>query len=387
MKVNEKKPLEFGKMLCDALMHTYEPQKLPPENVLFYWQGVFLSGMERIYLKSGEKKYFNYIKDYCDSVIGENGELYGFCHELTTDDMPPLAKCALTMLDHKQATLILYNLFDETGDEKYIKAAKTAAQSMYYWPVNSVGGYWHMMTQHNQMWLDGAYMAGPISVIYAKRFGDTTLRERAIKQIFIMDDFMKDEKTGLYFHGWDESKVAEWADPQTGLSQEIWGRALGWYTVAILDILEYIPKNHCAVERLSKIERDLLIALAKYQDKKTGMWYQVTDKPENKDNWVESSCTCLFIYSFAKAIRMGVLEGNEFDEVLNKAYAGIVERLYLDDEGYLVVDNVCVGTCIDSGTYEHYISCNTTKNDLHGAGAFILMCSEMDNYQNCKKQI
>ena len=382
MNLKDKSPLELGKMLCDSLMHTYEPQKLPPEGVLFYWQGVFLSGMERIYQKCGDKKYFNYIKDYADSVIGSNGELYGFCHELTTEDTPPLAKSALTMLDHKQATLILYNLYDETGDEKYIKAAKLAAKSMYFWPVNSVGGYWHMMTQHNQMWLDGAYMAGPISVIYAKRFGDTVLRERAIKQIFIMDDFMKDKNTGLYYHGWDESKEAQWADPETGLSAHIWGRALGWYTVAILDILEFIPKDHPAVERLSQIERDLLKALKKYQDEKTGMWYQVTDKPERADNWVESSCTNLFIYSYAKAIRMGVISKEEFGECLENAYSGINDRLFLSDDGYLIVDNVCVGTCIESGTYEHYINRDRTQNDLHGAGAFILMCSEMQNYRD-----
>ena len=383
MNVNEKTSLEYGKMLCDAMMHKYKPQDLPPKNVLFYYQGVLLSGMQRIYLQSGEKKYFNYIKDYCDSVLGPNGELYGFCHELSTDDTPPLAKSALTMLDHKQATIILYNLYDETGDEKYINAVKTAAQSMYYWPVNSKGGYWHMMTQHNQMWLDGAYMAGPVSVMYAKRFGEPVLRERAIKQVFIMDDFMKDEKTGLYYHGWDESKEMQWADKDTGLSSQIWGRAMGWYAVAILDILEYIPENHPAVERLQQIERDLLMALANFQDKETGMWYQIINKPEKEDNWVESSCTSLFIYSYAKAIRTGVVSKEELGDVLEKAYKGIVEnQLYLDEEGYLVIDNVSEGACIETGKYEYYINRKKTKNDMHGAGAFVLMCSEMQKYRD-----
>ena len=382
MNVNEKTPLEFGKMLCDSLMHTYEPQKLPPENVLFYHQGVFLSGMQNIYQLCGDKKYFNYIKDYCDAVLGPNGELYGFCHEITTPDMDWLQRFALCLLDNKQATILMYNLYDETGDEKYIKAAKTAAESMYYWPVNSYGGYWHMMYQPSQMWLDGAYMAGPLSVMYAMRFGEPVLRERAIKQIFIMDDFMKDEKSGLYYHGWDESKEAQWADKETGLSGQIWGRAMGWYAVAILDIMEYIPKDHPAVPRLSQIERDLLRALAKVQDKKTGMWYQVLDKPDEPDNWDESSCTNLFIYSYAKAIRMGVVSKDEFGEVLEKAYKGSIENLYIDDEGYLVVDDVCVGTCIETGTYEFYINRDKIKNDLHGAGAFILMCAEMQMYRD-----
>lgn len=377
-----KTPLQYGELACEAMMHRFKAEELPPKGALFYHQGVFLSGMQQIYLLDGEKKYFNYIKDYVDSVIGPDGELYGICHELTTPDMHHLSKVALTMLDNKQATIILYNIFDETGDQKYMNAIKTAAESMYYWPVNQYGGYWHMMTQHNQMWLDGAYMAGPLSVMYAKRFGDTTLRERAIKQVFIMDDFMKDEKTGLYFHGWDDSKEMAWADPETGLSSQIWGRAVGWYAVAILDILEYIPADHPAVPRLKQIEVDLLRALTKFQDPKTGMWFEVVDKPENEDNWVESSCTNLFIYSYAKAIRMGVADKAEFEKVLEKAYAGIVESLYYDEDGYLVVDHVCVGTCIDEGTYEHYINRAVIKNDLHGMGAFLLMCAEMEKYRN-----
>ncbi len=380
-----KRPIEYGKLACDAIMHQYTPDKLPPAGTLFYHQGVFLSGMQRIYLLCGNKKYFNYIKDYVDGAIGPNGEVYGICHEISEYDNSDWARGlrlrALTMLDCKQPSILFYNLYDETGDEKYMNAAKTIAESMYFWPVNEYGGYWHMMTQHNQMWMDGAYMAGPLSVMYADRFGDDVLRDRAINQIFIMDDHMKDEKTGLYYHGWDPTKETEWADPKTGLSANFWGRGVGWYPVAILDILDYIPKNHPAVERLKSIVRDLLEALVKFQDKKTGMWFEVLDKIDREDNWVESSCTNLFIYSYAKAMRMGII-GKEYDSVLQKAYDGIIKRLYFDDEGYLVIDNVCVGTCIESGTYEHYINRDTIKNDLHGAGAFILMCAEMERYMN-----
>lgn len=380
---NKKTALEYGKLVCEAIMHKFAPEKLPPEGVLFYHQGVFLSGMQQIYMLSGERKYFDYIKAYIDSVIGKNGELYGFCHEITDDSTADLAKRALTMLDHKQPTILLYNLYDETGDEKYINAIKTAAESMHFWPVNQYGGYWHMMTQHNQMWMDGAYMAGPLSVMYAARFGDTVLRDRAIKQIFLMEEFMKDEKTGLYYHGWDASKQEKWADPNTGLSGQFWGRAVGWYAVAILDMLDYLPKNYPGVERLKKIESDLLASLAKFCDKETGMWFEILDKPEKEDNWVESSCTSLFVYSYAKAMRLGVVS-KEYEPVMQKAYDSLIDRLYYDDEGYIVVDNICIGTCIDEGTYEHYINRAKIKNDLHGTGAFALMCAEAERYNRCK---
>ena len=379
-----KKPVEYGIDACSSIMNNFAPEKLPPEGVLFYHQGVALSGMQQIYLLTGEKKFFNYIKNYVDSVIGPNGELYGFNHEITTEDMPKLARNALTMLDNKQPTILLYNLYDETGDEKYLNAIKTVAQSMYFWPVNSKGGYWHMMTQPYQMWMDGAYMAGPLSVMYADRFGDTVLRERAIKQIFIMNEHMKDPKTGLYYHGWDESKAEQWADKQTGLSSYFWGRAVGWYAVAILDILDYIPEDHPAVSRLKDIEVDLLKSIVNFQDKKTGMWFNVLDKIDDPKNWVESSCTNLFIYSYAKAIRKDVI-GKEYEEVLMKAYKGIEDKLYYDEDGFIVIDNVCCGTCIDSGTYEHYICRAQLKNDLHGMGAFLLMCAEMQRYLDWEK--
>lgn len=381
-----KTPLDYGKLACEALMHQYTPQTLPPKGAMFYHQGVFLSGMQQIYKLCGDEKYFNYIKDYIDTVIGPNGEVYGIDHEAmeysTTPDWGTgISQQSLTMLDCKQPVILLYDLYEKTKDEKYKNAIEKISQSMYFWPVNNYGGYWHMMTQHHQMWMDGAYMAGPLSVMYSKFSGDPTLRERAIKQIFIMNDYMLDKKTGLYFHGWDPSKEMAWADKETGLSAQIWGRAVGWYAVAILDILDYIPEDHPAVERLKQIEADLLEALVKYQDEETGLWYEVLDKPNEKGNWVESSCTNLFIYSYAKAIRTGVV-GNEYAEVLEKAYKGIEDILYYDDEGYLVIDKVCIGTCIDEGTYEHYINRETIKNDLHGAGAFILMCAEMERYRN-----
>ncbi len=378
-------PLELGVKACEALMHKYEPEKLPPVGTLFYHQGVFLSGMQNIYYLTGEERFFNYIKRYVDSVIGENGELTGFVHERTTESTPHLAKIALTMLDHKQPTILLYNLYDETGDPKYMNAIKTVAESMYYWPVNEYGGYWHMMMQHNQMWMDGAYMAGPLSVMHAARFGDTVLRERAIKQIFIMHEHMRDEKTGLYYHGWDCTKEEPWADPETGLSSQFWGRAVGWYAVAILDIIEYLPKNHPSIAKLKEIEIDLLDSLLNFQDKKTGMWYEVLDRIEAEDNWLETSGTCLFVYSYAKAARMKIIDYKKYENFIDRAVEGLMDFITYDKDGFLEINNVCIGTCIDEGTYEHYINREKVTNDLHGAGAFILMCAELERFDRYRK--
>jgi len=288
--------VQYAAQACETIMHKFAPADLPPKGKFFYHQGVFLSGMERLYELTGDKKYFNYIKDYIDSVIGPNGELPGICHELGLE-VYGFGGNPDTEMDYKQPSILLYRLFDETGDEKYMNAIKSIGESMYYYPTNPYGGYWHKTSTPHQMWMDGAYMGGPLSVKYAKRFGDPTLRERAIKQVFLMEEHLKDDKTGLYYHGWDPIKKAEWADPETGLSAHFWGRAVGWYTVAILDILDEIPEDHPAVDRLKQIEIDLLDALMKFQDPKTGMWFELLDRPDDEKNWVESSCTNLFIYS------------------------------------------------------------------------------------------
>ena len=382
---NNLKPIQYGELACESIMNKYKSDELPPQRALFYHQGVFLSGMQNVYFITRNKKYFNYIKEYVDSCIGENGEVYGICHEKTQWKKPEswaenINLSAMTMLDNKQPSILLYNLYDETGDEKYLNAAKTLGESMYYWPVNCYGGYWHMMTQPHQMWLDGAYMAGPLSVMYSDRFGDSTLAERAITQILLMNKYMKDEKTGLYYHGWDESRTMSWADNETGLSSQFWSRALGWYAVAILDVLDYVSEEHPKKSELCEIEKNLLDSLINFQDQETGMWYQVVDKIHSNDNWVESSGTCLFIYSYAKALRMNIIKGERYKKVLMKAYEGIIKSLYFDEKGNLVIDNICNGTCIESGTYEHYISRTRVKNDLHGAGAFVLMCAEMERF-------
>ena len=378
-----KTPLEYGVMAVEAVMHKYKAQELPPAGSFFYTQGVCLWGVQQIYQLTGEKKYFNYIKDYVDSVIAPDGSIYGMVHELGMPEFSDYAPRCLAMLDCKQPSVLLHLLYDETGDAKYMKGIKAVAESMYYYPINRFGGYWHMMTQPFQMWLDGAYMAGLLSVMYAKRFGDNVLRDRAVNQVLIMHDHMRDEKTGLYYHAWDDSKQMPWADPETGLSPQFWGRGMGWYPAAVMDILEYLPKNHPEAETLKNIVREIFEAIIKYQDIESGMWYEVLDQPGREGNWLESSVTQLFCYALVKARRMGVI-GDEYDDVIERTYRGIIGNCYIDEEGYLVIDNVCLGACVNDGSYEYYINRPKGKNDMHAIGTFCFLMAEIER---CKKEL
>lgn len=377
----ERSALQYAALACETIMRRFAPHEVPPAGAFWYHHGVLFSGMERVYEMTGEAKYFDYIKAFADSAIGPNGEIRGICQEFDPD-YKDVAHNALFTMDGKQCAIILYKLYDETGDVKYMNALKTLTESMYYYPTNIYGGYWHKITTPHQMWLDGAFMGGPLIARYAKRFGVPVLRERAIKQIFLMADHLKDEKTGLYYHGWDPTLEAEWADKETGLSPQFWGRAIGWYAVAILEIMDEIPADHPAVARMKQIEADLLEALAKYADPQTGMWFQIIDKPGAEGNWIESSCSYLFTYSIAKAIRKGIVSAEKYMPIVEKAFASAIQRLRYDDEGSIDIDNICIGTNINEGTYEYYINRPCETNHIIGMGAFVLMCTEVEK---CRK--
>lgn len=357
-----RSPLEWAESACDALMAKFEPEQLPPDR-FHYHQGVFLSGMEKCWNASGKKKYFDYLKRWVDSQVLEGGRI----KKHNPDE-----------LDDIQPGVLLYNLYEQTGDEKYKQALNYLVPLLKAWKTNPSGGFWHKGRYPNQMWLDGLYMAGPIAVQYAEAFGESEYYDMMTYQALLMAKYTKDPVTGLLYHGWDETKAADWADPDTGLAPEFWGRAIGWYPVALLEMFEHLPEDHKDKAELVVILQDLLKALVKYQDPATGLWHQVVDKGELPDNWLENSCTALYVHAIAKAVRFGYLEP-EYMACAWKGYQGVIDTLEFNEKAHVVIGKICIGTGI--GDYAHYIARPTSENDLHGAGAFILMCVEMSHAQ------
>lgn len=352
-------PLQYAEKACDTLMNKFEAENLPPVGRFHYHQGVFLSGMEKTYMENKNEKYYEYIKRWVDSIILPDGTI---------------TKYDKGQFDDMQPGILLYGLYKRTGDERYVKALHEIVPLIKSWPVNNEGGFWHKDRYPNQMWLDTLYMAGPLAVEYAATFNEPSYFDIMTFQAILMEKHTKDSKTGLLYHGWDASKQTPWSDPETGRAPEIWGRALGWYPVAALDMLEFIPEDHKDRQKLIDMVVDILKSLPKFQDEKTGLWYQVVDKIDRPENWVETSCSSLFSYAIAKAVRMGFLD-KEYLKYAQKGYQGVIDRIKYDDKGDIIIDNICVGTGI--GDYQHYINRPTSENDLHGAGAFILMCVEM----------
>ncbi len=353
-----KTALEYAKEASDTLMKKFAPKDLPPKGRFHYHQGVFLSGMQKTYELCGEEKYYEYIKTWVDSVIGEDGSVNTFDRG---------------QLDDIQPGVLLFMLYKRTGDDRYKKALFTLLPVIRDFPRNEEGGFWHKDVYPEQMWLDGLYMAGPICAQFGSEFGEKEYFDIAIFQALLMEKKTKDAKTGLWYHAWDCSRKQSWADPVTGLSPEFWGRSIGWVPVAILEELDFIPKGYKNREELIRLTTDLIRAVCRYQDEKSGLWYQVVDKGGRSGNWLESSCTCLFTAAICKAVQKGFLEP-AYLEYAKKGYRGIIDRLKYNEKG-VVIDNICIGTGV--GNYEHYCSRPTSENDLHGVGAFLIMCTEI----------
>ena len=350
--------LDYAAAAADTVMNKYTASTLPPSDRFHYHQGVFLTGMEKLYEITGDKKYFDYIKAWADYNIKPDGAIPN-CHLDEFDDMQP--------------GRLLIALYDATNDERYKTALDTIIFAAERFPKNALGGVWHKGHCKNQMWLDCMYMMGSVVTEYALRFNEPYLIEVVCRQMYLMYENMKIPRTGLLYHAWDHSKKARWADAVTGCSPEHWGRALGWFTVAVTEIASMLPRTNAHKTRAEEISRELIKAVASYQDDKTGLWYQVVDKGSDSHNWLETSCGALFVYAMAKARESGITDGS-FDESIQRGYEGVTSMTRTDKDG-LVLDGVCVGTGVGDAAY--YFSRPTAPADLHGMGAFLLMCAQI----------
>lgn len=353
-------PIEWAKKACDSLMNTYEAGELPPAHRWHYHQGVFLCGMELLWEAVQEDRYVDYIQQYVDDLVDEYGNFY----------------FARDELDAVQAGLLLFNLHERTGKLKYRIAAEKLRNLLLTLNKTSEGGFWHKDKYANQMWLDGLYMAGVFSLKYANQYGEAGLRETALHQEKLMRKNMQDETTGLLYHAWDESRRMPWANPATGCSPEFWSRSLGWYGLALAQFLDLLPTHNPGRAELVSTLRDFVQSLIRYQDEESGLWYQVVDKGEQSDNWLETSGTCLFVYTIAKAVKQGIV-GEAALVAAKKGYEGLIAVLQWDENDRLILPDICVGT--GAGDYENYVTRPKVNNDLHGVGALVMACVEMES--------
>jgi len=350
--------LDYARLACDTQMSKENDEMMFSYTRGFsYHNGVFLSGMQRVYKLTGENKYFDYIKKWVDVFIDEDGNLH---------------KARMGQLDDLQSASLLFDLYKETKDERYKKVLDMVAPLYKKWDTNEFGGFYHKDIFPNQMWLDSLYMACPTIVRYGKENDDTTYFDLAYTQMKLMWNNMRDNRTGLLYHCWDSSKTAKWADKVTGLAPEFWGRALGWYAVTVFDLASYMPDSYEKKKEFIDNGISLINAILKYRDENTKKWFQIVNRTNDPDNWIETSCSCLFTYAIAKGINEGYLD-ESYRKIAQECFDGIIKDIKIND-GKIEIDDICIGTGVMS--YDKYLLRPRETNDLHGIGAFVLMCSE-----------
>ncbi|WP_062050048.1 glycoside hydrolase family 105 protein [Bacillus sp. JCM 19034] len=352
--IQGKSALEWAENAAKSLMDEFEPIMLPPANRWHYHQGVFLCGVYQLYLETANEAYFHYVKEYVDKLVDENGNFY----------------FERDQLDAIQPGLLLLPLYEQTGDDRYKVAASKLRNLLKTINQTSEGGFWHKDKYPYQMWLDGLYMAGPFTLQYGQQFNEPKLVDLVLKQEALMRKNTFDPETGLYFHGWDESGMTPWSVPKTNTAPEIWGRSLGWYGLAVVDLITLLPEDHEKRSELIRVLQDLIKNLVRYQDEESGLWYQIINKGNLPDNWLESSCSSLFVYTIAKAAKCGFIDST-YAKYAKKGYEGIISQyVEEDEEGKLALTGICIGTSI--GVYDYYVNRQTSVNDLHGVGTFIM---------------
>jgi len=371
----QKKSEITSNILVDNFIKLYpDTIAYPTEAKSYKWnyeQGLIMEAMYRVWKSTGKDYIFDYIKKNIDYYVQENGAIRTYTYDsFNIDNITP--------------GRVLLQLYEITRLEKYKTGADTLLKQIRNQPRTSEGGFWHKKIYPNQMWLDGLYMAEPFYAEYANMFFQPEYFDDIATQFLLIKKNLYDSKTGLYFHGWDETKKMKWADPVKGTSPNFWGRSLGWFMMAMIDALDTFPENHKSRNEILKMFTELSSALLKYRDEKSKLWYQVVDQGEREGNYIETSSSSMFIYAFAKGFNKGYLD-ESFINAANESYNSLlINYLKPNEKNELFLQNVCSvgglgGNPYRDGSFNYYISEPKRVNDFKGFGALILAANEIES--------
>jgi len=339
-----------------------------------YTPGLVLSACAKVYEATNKQEYYDYVYSYADQMIDSSGNIETY----------KLSNQNLDMI--KSGDVLLY-LYPKTKEERFLKAMHTLDSQMESQPTTSDGGYWHKKIYPFQMWLDGLYMAEPFHSRYARDYvKDEAKKEKIFDDVVLQFDLIqkhsRDAESGLLYHGWDESKEQRWANKETGNSQHFWSRGMGWYGMAMVDVLDFLPEDHPGRERIIKYLNQYAEAITKVQDE-SGLWWQVLDQGDREGNYLEATGTSMFTYTFAKGVRKGYLP-ETYLEVANKAHSALIDNLISVEENGVVNLNKCCavaglgGNPYRDGSFEYYIGEKIRSNDPKGTGPFIMASLELN---------
>ncbi len=349
--------------IADSLIHYVEGRPKWAYDVAFL-------GMAVDRLGHLDQKYSKYMEDWVNYFIQDDGSVTDYSiREYNLDRIYP-GRNVMT-------------LYRRDKRPEYKTALDNFVEQLKTHPKTLSGGYWHKQIYPWQMWLDGIYMGSTYMVQYAKEFNAPEWFDVAVMNTKLIYEKTLDQSSGLLMHAWDESRQQKWCDPETGRSLYPWSRATGWYTMAIVDILDYLPSDHPGREDLILILKNTCEALLKVRDPRKGLWYQVLNEGGREGNYLEGSGSAMYAYVFAKGAKLGYLDEKYLD-IANDSFDAILRELItVDDNGIITMHNICGGCGLGGnpyrdGSYEYYIGEKRVDNDPKGVAAFIIAAIELD---------
>ncbi|KZW02459.1 glycosyl hydrolase [Exidia glandulosa HHB12029] len=346
-----------------------------------YEHGTFHSALRQLVNVTGNATYAQWIQSGIDNVLNSDGTV-GATYNMS----------AFTLDDLRIGPSFI-KLYQSTGNAKYKKASDEYRTQLNKHPRNTKGGFWHKLRYPDQMWLDGLYMGEPFYALYADTFEshNVTALTDLQNQFSLIWSHCRDTKTGLLRHGYFDLAAASrsptpvWADPISGASPEVWIRAVGWYVVALADLLtppDNFPTTHPAYAALLEQYRTLIPALAKNVDPATGAWWLVMSQPGRAGNYIESSGSAMFVYAMLKGVSSGLLKDPDgaIVKAASRAYEYLADTFVLKNaDGTLNWNGtVIVGSLDQDGTFDYYIKQPINMNDLKGAAPFVLASIEYE---------
>jgi rhamnogalacturonyl hydrolase YesR len=365
-----KTPRYWSVATAETIMQRYPDFSKAYFNSWTYVNGYVLYGFEMLYRYTGDKKYFDYAKRYIDQFIDENGSFHA-----VTNAKGQTRDISFSNLDNMMTGNTVVMLYEYTKEDRYKKAAEKIRRFLNDYPRNNDGGFWHAKSLTGQMWIDGIFMGQMFLTRYGKSIGDSQYAfDEAAKQITVFAKRAQKDNSGLYLHGVYESghgqRVCKWADPNTGLSPDVWSEGLGWYSLILVETLTVLPGDHSKRAEVEDIFRRLAAGLKRTQDAASGRWFQVVDKGDRPDNWTDTSGSAMFTYAIQKGIELGLLNKSEYAPVVEKGYQGIIANAKINEEGLVDIYSACDGVGIQAD-YAHYINYKKAVNAKEAVGGFL----------------
>lgn len=334
-----------------------------------YIDGCMLKGLLDLYEITEEEKYYQFVKDFIDYYVQPDG---------TIKTYDPL-EFNLDSINEGKALLTIHK---KDPQPHYKKALDEMYRQLQFQPRTKAGSFWHMLKFPYEVWMDGLYMAQPYYLEYELRFNEGRNLPDIMKQFRTVIETNRDEATGLYYHGYDETRWMFWADDVTGHSSEFWLRALGWYLMALVDCCELLGQEYPAERKeLQQALQELVDALLVYQDEATGMWYQIIDKGEVAPNYLETSGSAILAYGIMKAVRLGLIPP-EYRQRGERAFTGICDKYLSEKDGQLTLGGIVIMAGLgeipeQDGSFAYYMSEAVVENEAKGVAPLIMAYTEI----------